>query len=587
MPAATSIPARSMESGKPSGSLRRRKTVSESTASGAGCTGVTKSEKYSRSRGGAPATVRITSESWVTAMPIYPWGFAAAAIGLTVSLFWQVIAAYRNAFRAPPEPLKEAVPKARPPRREAVLLLGAAILLATRSVGECSPAPVADEILRAEQQHRNATASALRTLEPLRASLTTFAVSSDLLTEVVGKLAGIEFKEPQTGITFVLESIRPQFSPGFPRVAATVRLNTGGQPLTVEAEGVLMHELVTGGMQLRFALLSVGATGLQPLLAQLSGGDLLGRLNSMIPPLDLPMPKTFEFTPPKQTVKDQWVKVPNGRVKLHFKLPPPPKLTIQWQPFAAFFDDKGLRILARVSTRGQPAQPVLATPPEDAPAPAAEELRADLDAWPRLPEGASYFVRLPFGNGFEARLDRGNSATLKAGLSRIRAEWRGGDQSANRGLGLTAKVSTAGRAKLHVHGNAPRPWGVRIASGKDWGPTAEVTALEDVTAALTYEQATREFALRLESPAEMTARLDVSNIPDDLERALNGIKIPLPVKNELYRMKLPAVANPPDNDFDAKRRSAGRKGRRTLVRAAGHQIRVRCGRDLRRPQSNA
>src|SRR5262249_24614246 len=64
---------------------------------------------------------------------------------------------------------------------------------------------------------------------------------------------------------------------------------------------------------------------------------------------------------------------------------------------------------------------------------------------------------LPFGNGFQAWFE-GNPGG-QAVISAIAATWENGS------VKVGANLRIAGRAQVHVHGNAPRVFGVKIGGG--------------------------------------------------------------------------------------------------------------------------
>ncbi|MDB6077340.1 MAG: hypothetical protein JWO82_1087 [Akkermansiaceae bacterium] len=447
------------------------------------------------------------------------------------------------------------------------------------------------EVARAEESSRIRTATSLKSMEAERGKLATVAISSEVLAGALREWVGLTFKEPQSGATITVQSITPQFTPGFPRVTAGLQAEWQGHAVRFEAEGVLKHELVEGGVKLQFVVLGVAASSLPPGLRSITSAELASWLNSLLPPFAAPFPGAFAFSPVKQAILDDWVPVPNGRIKVSFNVPDSPPLKVDWQPVAAFFDEAGLRVLARLSTSGPLPRAEEAAPAPNAPAPSAVATHELLAAWPGLAAGASYFARmpaqplldvleslnrlpragrtikvqsngaeghimdrsggLPFGNGFGAWLEHPDSVKVDAVLAAVRPEWRASVEGKPGGLSATGNIEANGQIQVHVHGNAPQVkksiFGIKIIDVKVGGGAgttigATASAATDVTVALAYREKEQEFALQIESPSETRAQVNIGGVPDDLERFFKlGFKVPIPAGKDLYRFQLPPV----------------------------------------------
>ena len=149
---------------------------------------------------------------------------------------------------------------------------------------------------------------------------------------------------------------------------------------------------------------------------------------------------------------------------------------------------------------------------------------------------------LPFGNGFKAGLAGPENLQVSGILGSLEPSWRAAEGTTPGAVIVKGKVAVNGGVKVHFHGNAPRPFGVRIGGGAGRDIDATASAESPISAALSYRASEQAFVLQIESPAEISAKVDIRDVPDDLERWLKaGFNVPIPAGNDLYRFKLPPV----------------------------------------------
>ncbi len=443
------------------------------------------------------------------------------------------------------------------------------------------------ELSQAAAASRANAAKALTAAEPERGKLAAMAISKEVFSAALKTAEGISFTEPATQLGVKIEKVTADFGLAFPKVKAVLRGSWQGQSVDFEAEGVLKHELGASGVKLKFVVLGVAPKLALPSgLKAITSAQLTKKLNDLIPPFDAPLPGSLEFAPEVKPIEDFWVNVLSGKVKLHIAVPALPPLKVNWQPVAVFFDESGLRVLARVSTSGPLPLPAADTAPTPSGVPSDDELRAQFAKWPGLREGQSYSVSvpsnaltstiqtlalptvkvdsvgtegnlmektggLPFGNGFKAWLEGPDRLNVTGVIQSLAPTWRAADGANPGGLAVTGNVKVDGNVQIHVHGNAPqitkRVFGIKVIDVKAGGGAgssigAKANAESPITAFLAYRAAEKAFVLQIESPAKVFAKVDIGGVPDDLERALKaGFDVPLPAGKDLYRVKLPAL----------------------------------------------
>lgn len=466
-------------------------------------------------------------------------------------------------------------------------------------------AELEQRLAQAATESRAKAANALKAAEPERGKLAVIAISKELLAAALKTAEGVSFTEPSTQLKLTLAGLSADFGAVFPKVKATLQGSWEGRELAFDAEGALQHELTDRGVKLRFVVL-----GVVPLIAlpkglkAITSAQLAKLLNERIPAFDAPLRGAWGFVPEVKPVEDFWVPVVSGKVKLRVTLPAIPEIKVNWQPVAAFFEEAGLRVLARVSTTG-PLPPMPPSTPESGPAPSEAELAGQFAKWPGLRAGKSYSATvpshllmgtiealgkshtvkvdsvategnlmektggLPFGNGFRAGLEGPDRLHVTGMLKSLEPSWRAAADGKPGGLAVAGQIEVNGDVQIHVHGNAPqvtkRVFGVKIIDVKVGGGAgssigAKANASSPVTAFLSYRSGEQAFALQIESPAKVFAKIDIGGVPDDLEKALKaGFDVPLPAGKDLYRFKLPPVVSeevkvtmPADVSYPAK-----------------------------------
>lgn len=480
----------------------------------------------------------------------------------------------------------------------AVLILGTAISAVTLFLLEDRSAlslrQVKANVIRAEDISKQNTARSLKSISGLdQSSLAHVSVSNKSINELLAAFNGMTYHDAKTGADLILLEVHADFQPGFPKLRAAFMVSASGVTLNLRAWAALQPSLDETGVVLRLTFLALEPDAALPrALKSIVSAETVALLNAQIQPFQAPLPQSFTFVGEVKPPEDFWVPTPNGKILLHLNVPPPPTLVVNWSPAAAYFDKDGLHVIGQVSTTGPISRHLPSPATLESFAVADETLDALLVPW-RIREGHDYTVRipqkpilefliqlnqlpepkrsatvsgvkaeghimektggLPFGNGFQAWLEGPERLQVRVVLSNFQPRWREGIA-----LQLTATASASGTVQVHVHGNPPRikkridlglfSWkviDVEVGGGVGSSVGASADARGDITAALTYHSSGHLFAVQIESPDRLHAKVNIGGVPDDLEHWFNaGFDVALPKGQDLYRFKIPDLINP-------------------------------------------
>jgi hypothetical protein len=282
-------------------------------------------------------------------------------------------------------------------------------------------------------------------------------------------------------------------------------------------------------------------------------------------------------------IADIWMPFPSGGgAKLHLTLPSPPPLSIRWRAITAFFDELGMRLIARISTTGLSPSTDWHSVSDSSSAPTVDELENELEkafeVWPAPTPGQSLYVRVPskvfldfaaplndlsesqrtvdislkdikghlFENTeivpFSIRLDAPESTKISVRLCQFVSRWSTADGEKSPGINATFDVKATGVVNAQVvFPFFVFPLVVGFAAKLD---TSTV-----MTVALVYKDAEKAFTVQIECPANVpvTGSLErLFGMPDQAANLIGNLirgrlEVSLPIGTDIYRFELPPL----------------------------------------------
>jgi hypothetical protein len=411
---------------------------------------------------------------------------------------------------------------------------------------------------------------------------TSASLSKRLVDSILSRLSGVKLDDPTTGVVVVLKRIDADLAMTVPRISADVEISHPvlSTPVLVSVTGAVRPEWAATQNQsegnthmiLRVRLLALKHEQLPSMIAALFTTELLKRLNALIPPIDVVIPREFTVKPSETNqakldaaLSNLEVPLPNGRLSVAIKLSSLPEIRMSIVPQIVFGSVDGLHVVGLIgegslqemragseaqgrnfeelveSYRLPPNKDFSVTIPSHAVLQALTELND-------TPTSARTFKLVgtprnhildrtggaPAGNGFKSWFE--GKPTGDWVITNIEAVWL-----ANTGVNISALVKMTGRAQVHVHGNSPhipgpRIFGRRIGGGIGLGGGAgtsvggTLSGTTPVKGLVTVDRESGEFLFKLTAPDEIRLSINTKGIVADLIELLRvGLKFSVPL----------------------------------------------------------